>query len=136
MRHLCDADAASNTLSCCQDFFRRGSQRRGSAPSTTWQLNERQIIQCASPAHLAKQLQGHQFFANAPIVHAWIPVGSTRDALMEPAEQLQRHGVALQPVLSDWDQLAWPHATKGFFQLRTRIPELLNELNESSGLLL
>jgi deoxyribodipyrimidine photo-lyase len=101
-----------------------------------WQLNDRQIIECASPAHLAKQLDGHQVFANAPIVHSWIPVGSTRDALTEPAKQLRSQGIQMQPVLSEWDQLAWPHATKGFFQFRTRIPELLRELGDGSARLL
>jgi deoxyribodipyrimidine photo-lyase len=98
-----------------------------------WQLNASQIIECASAAHLAKQLHGHQAFANAPIVHAWIPVGPTRDALVEPVKQLRLQGIELQAVLREWDQLAWPHATKGFFQFRTRIPELLRELGDGSG---
>jgi deoxyribodipyrimidine photo-lyase len=101
-----------------------------------WQLNDRQIIECASPAHLAKQLEGHQVFSKAPIVHAWIPVGPTQDALTEPAKQLRAQGSTLQPVISEWDQLAWPHATKGFFQFRTRIPELLRELGDGAGRLL
>ena len=98
-----------------------------------WQLKDQQIIECASPAHLAKQLDGHQVFANSPIVHAWIPVGPTRDALTEPAKKLHIQGIPMQPVLSEWDQLAWPHATKGFFQFRARIPELLRELGEDSS---
>jgi deoxyribodipyrimidine photo-lyase len=98
-----------------------------------WHLNDQQIICCASPAHLAKQLGDHQAFAKAPIVHAWIPVGSTRDALTEPVKQLRNQGITFQSVLSEWDQMAWPHATKGFFQFRTRIPELLNEISASRG---
>jgi deoxyribodipyrimidine photo-lyase len=98
-----------------------------------WQLKDQQIIHCGSPAHLAKQLEGHQVFAKAPIVHAWIPVGPTRDALTAPIKQLRSQGATFQSVLSEWDQLAWPHATKGFFQFRTRIPELLHEIGDATG---
>jgi deoxyribodipyrimidine photo-lyase len=98
-----------------------------------WRLNDEQIVHCASPAHLAKQLEGHQVFAKAPIVHAWIPVGPTKDALTAPIKQLRSQGIVFQSVLSEWDQLAWPHATKGFFQFRTRIPELLHEIGDAAG---
>ncbi len=108
-----------------QDATKRLQQR--------WQLDDQQIIECASPAHLAQLLDGHQVFAKAPIVHAWISVGPTRDALTAPATQLRRQGIILQSVLSEWDELAWPHATRGFFQFRTRIPQLLNELSDGRG---
>jgi deoxyribodipyrimidine photo-lyase len=98
-----------------------------------WQLDNKQIIHCESPAHLAQQLDGHREFSSAPIVHAWLAVGPTRDALAQPMKQLRDQGVVIQAVLNEWDQLAWPHATKGFFQFRTRIPELLNELGGKTG---
>jgi len=31
-------------------------------------------------------------------------------------------------LLSSWDQLFWPHASKGYFKLRTKIPVILNTL--------
>jgi deoxyribodipyrimidine photo-lyase len=96
-------------------------------------LEDRQIIRCASPVHLSKQLEGNQAFGRAPIVHAWIPVGPTQDALSVPFAQLRSQGVAIQAVKSDWDALAWPHATKGFFQFRTRIPELLSEVGGAAS---
>ncbi len=98
-----------------------------------WQLDDRQVIRCASPAHLAKQLEGNQAFANAPIIHAWVPVGPTQDALGLPFVQLRSQGIAIQAVKTDWDCLAWPHATKGFFQFRTRIPELLREVGGAAS---
>lgn len=96
-----------------------------------WQLPESNILRCASPTHLAKQLEGNQTIANAPIVHSWIPVGPTRDALAQSFVQLRSQGVSIQAVRSDWDELAWPHATKGFFQFRMRIPELLDQIGET-----
>jgi deoxyribodipyrimidine photo-lyase len=93
-----------------------------------WQLDSKQIIHCGSPAHLAQQLDGHREFSGAQIVHAGLAVGPTRDALAQPLKQLSDQGVIALAVQNEWDQLAWPHAKKGFFQFRTRIPELLNEL--------
>ena len=49
-----------------------------------------------------------------PVVAAWAPTGPTRDAL--PPCAFVRRG---------WDERAWPHTTRGFFQLRAAIPELL-----------
>jgi deoxyribodipyrimidine photo-lyase len=96
-----------------------------------WQLDDQKIIYCASPTHLAKQLDGHQAFAKAPIVHAWIPVGSTRDALAAPVNQLRNQGITFQSVLCEWDRMAWPHATQGFFRFRTKIPQLLDTIDAS-----
>ena len=31
-------------------------------------------------------------------------------------------------LLSAWDQLFWPHTSKGYFKLRTKIPAILNTL--------
>jgi deoxyribodipyrimidine photo-lyase len=98
-----------------------------------WQLDDQQIIRCDSPAHLAQQLEGHREFAGASIVHAWLTVGPTRDALTQPMKQLRDKGIAIQAVKNEWDQLAWPHAKKGFFQFRTRIPELLEEIGSGTG---
>jgi deoxyribodipyrimidine photo-lyase len=101
-----------------------------------WQLDSKQIIRCDSPAHLAQQLDGHREFASAPIVHAWIAVGPTRDALTQPMKQLREKGIVIQAAVNEWDQLAWPHAKKGFFQFRTRIPDLLNELGDATDRLI
>jgi deoxyribodipyrimidine photo-lyase len=101
-----------------------------------WQLDVKQVIRCDSPSHLAQQLDGHREFSGASIVHAWIAVGPTRDALIQPMKQLREQGITTQAVLNEWDQLAWPHAKKGFFQFRTRIPELLKHLGDNEGRLI
>lgn len=38
---------------------------------------------------------------------------------------LARRGCHLTFVLREWDRLAWPHAQKGFFKLKTQIPALV-----------
>jgi hypothetical protein len=44
-------------------------------------------------------------------------------ARLRPA--LARAGIALTEIRRSEDALIWPHATKGFFGLRERIPDLV-----------
>lgn len=59
------------------------------------------------------------------IVTAYPPVGPTADALraLEPA--LAGENVRLVRLTRPFDARAWPHATRGFFQFRERIPALI-----------
>lgn len=50
-----------------------------------------------------------------PVVAAWAPVGPSAAALPDCAR-----------VRRSWDDAAWPLSTKGFFQLRTAIPTVLD----------
>lgn len=71
-------------------------------------------------------------------VCAWLAEGATTEILMPyptqgPAfsfaqtlsPQLGAHGLTLTYWLSEYDRLAWPHADRGFFRLKTRIAELV-----------
>ena len=59
------------------------------------------------------------------LVTAWAPVGPVADRLTVMAEALARDGVRLVRLRRDWDSIAWPQATRGFFRFRSVIPELL-----------
>ncbi len=59
-----------------------------------------------------------------PVVTPWAPVGPTASALS---------GLGLLRVRRPWDEAIWPHATKGFFQVRQRLPDLLPALVEGSA---
>ena len=50
-----------------------------------------------------------------PVVTAWAPVGPSAAALP-----------SCRRVRRTWDERAWPRATRGYFKLRTAIPELLD----------
>ena len=50
-----------------------------------------------------------------PIVTAYAPVGPSADALPPACLRIRR----------PWDELAWPHGTRGYFQMRTAIPAIL-----------
>ncbi|NBU84720.1 MAG: hypothetical protein EBS21_09050 [Sphingomonadaceae bacterium] len=59
------------------------------------------------------------------IVTAYAPIGPIADQLTALAEAGSAEGVTLLRVRRDWDTAAWPHATKGFFPFREKIPTLL-----------
>jgi deoxyribodipyrimidine photo-lyase len=61
------------------------------------------------------------------IVTAHAPVGPVANALAGLAPQLAEAGIPLVQVRRAWDSLFWPHAKKGFFPFKEKIPALLRE---------
>ena len=59
------------------------------------------------------------------VVTAQAPVGPVADRLAAMAAGLASDGVRLVRVRREWDSVAWPMATKGFFGFRAAIPRLL-----------
>ena len=53
--------------------------------------------------------------SDLPIVTAWAPVGPSADVLPPNCLRLRR----------SWDELTWPHARRGYFQVKTAIPSIL-----------
>lgn len=60
------------------------------------------------------------------IVTPYAPVGPVRDRLDALAPALAAAGIALVPVRRAWDSNAWPHAGKGFFAFKDKIPGLVS----------
>ncbi len=54
-----------------------------------------------------------------PVIAAWAPVGPSATAMPSCAR-----------VRRDWDSLAWPRSTRGYFQVKAAIPKIL----EAAGL--
>ena len=67
------------------------------------------------------------------IVTAHVPVGPMADALAVVARVLAMEGITLAQVRRRWDDAFWPHAGKGFFAFKERIPETLCGLGAISG---
>lgn len=61
----------------------------------------------------------------ACVVTGWLPVGPLRGRWNATATALEARGVGSAMLRRDWDERAWPHSGRGFFQLRERIPALL-----------
>lgn len=65
------------------------------------------------------------------IVTPYAPVGPVADALARTAPELARHGIALTQIRRAWDSRYWPHATKGFFAFKERMPATSGEVAEA-----
>jgi len=59
------------------------------------------------------------------IVTPYPPVGPVADRVAAVGAALAKAGFALVRQRREWDTAAWPHATRGFFQFKAHIPELL-----------
>jgi deoxyribodipyrimidine photo-lyase len=59
------------------------------------------------------------------IVTAYPPIGPTRTQIDRLRPALGDKGVTLTLVQRQWDSQAWPHARKGFFPFREKIPKLI-----------
>ena len=66
---------------------------------------------------------GH--FGARQIVTPYAPVGPVADALAALAPQLAAAGLTLHQRRRRWDAAFWPHAQKGFFPFKERIPAIL-----------
>jgi deoxyribodipyrimidine photo-lyase len=62
------------------------------------------------------------------VVTPYVPVGPTATALAGIAKHLQSKGIKLIEVRRDFDTLAWPHGTRGFFGMKDKIPSVLRNL--------
>ncbi len=62
------------------------------------------------------------------LITAEVPVGLIRWQLADAARVLASHGAALIRLRREWDDLLWPHATAGFFKLKTRLPATIARL--------
>jgi deoxyribodipyrimidine photo-lyase len=101
--------------SACADAQRRAAVRYGCASSVADVLDAESIIAAAQKAKAQT------------VVTAYAPVGPVADALAAIEPALAAAGCPLVRVRRDWDEAFWPHATKGFFPFKERIPALLAE---------
>lgn len=62
------------------------------------------------------------------VVTAYAPVGPAAERLAVARRALAANGVALVQVRRVYDSCTWPHATRGYFRLKSQIPEVLETL--------
>ncbi len=62
------------------------------------------------------------------IVTPYAPAGLAAWALADLGPKLAERGIALHLMIRPWDRAVWPHATRGFFQLKAKIPTFLSSL--------
>ena len=56
-------------------------------------------------------------------------VGPIKSALMDVKRSLAEEGFNLHLVRRDFDNLVWPHADRGFFKVKKKLPEFLTSLS-------
>jgi deoxyribodipyrimidine photo-lyase len=78
-----------------------------------------------NPAEAARWI-ATRGLTNAVTAHC--PVGPMQSALPAVTAAMNEEGVALQTVMRPWDAAFWPHAARGFFQLKEKIPGVLERL--------
>jgi deoxyribodipyrimidine photo-lyase len=64
----------------------------------------------------------------ATVVTAYAPVGPCAALLAEAQTLMQQRGIKLVHITREFDRMTWPHAGKGYFKLKNKIPGLLSEL--------
>ncbi len=62
------------------------------------------------------------------IVTSYTPVGPVASILSDARRELAQAGIEIRLLRRAYDEAAWPHASKGFFKLKARIPDILAEL--------
>jgi deoxyribodipyrimidine photo-lyase len=62
------------------------------------------------------------------IVTPYIPRGPLFDWIEEAKPLMAAKGITLVEIRRDWDSAIWPHATAGFFKVREKIPQILEQL--------
>ncbi len=91
---------------------------------TRWQAPAERLADLSAPSLLAFAKR-HDLDA---VVTAWAPMGPVADALAAAAPRLAEAGARLMRLRRGYDSACWPLATRGYFAMRKRIPELLQSL--------
>ena len=63
------------------------------------------------------------------VITPYAPVGPVAESLATAGRQLERQGIPLLQLRRSYDSAAWPHARRGFFKLKNKIPAILGELD-------
>jgi len=87
---------------------------------THWNVTGYCVTEPTAIAALAVQIGATQ------VVTGRIATGPGLDALNSARAALSAAGIVLAEHWSAWDVAAWPHATRGYFKLRGKIPHLLD----------
>lgn len=104
---------------------------RGALDDTLKRANEHfQFAQAAKltdvePEAVAETLKAY----NCRIIAtAYAPVGPVATWLARLERELDLRGMQLVQVRRQYDESCWPHATKGFFPFKAKIPRFLNQV--------
>ncbi len=69
----------------------------------------------------------------AEIVTPYAPVGPARDQLDRLRPTLEAAGIRIVPIRRAWDEAHWPHATRGYFPFKEKLPKTIAMLGLGHG---
>jgi deoxyribodipyrimidine photo-lyase len=109
-----------------------GAFKRGALGDVTARWADRlgEVTACADADALAAWAEQT---GAAQVVTAYAPVGPTAAMLDALRPRLEAQGQRLVTVLRPHDAACWPHATKGFFKFKDKIPKLVGRLKGLTG---
>ena len=84
------------------------------------------ISHCAWSDDIIRACARHQ---TKTVVTGYAPVGPVATALENARSDLTAADIRVLSVRRNFDTVAWPHATKGFFAMKKAIPKILETLN-------
>jgi len=84
-------------------------------------------VAAAAPSEPGEIAEAAAAAGVSQVIAPWAPVGATQDRLLETARLLAERDVRLVKRVRGWDAAFWPHAHKGFFNLKKQIPAVLRE---------
>ena len=82
----------------------------------------------SAQAWSASLIEAAQQAGTNQIITPWVAVGPLATHLDAAKAELAQAGVHLHQRQRTYDTLTWPHATKGYFKLKKKIPGILTDL--------
>jgi hypothetical protein len=119
-----DSGADASPTSSLVASFTGGALADGLSRARNHFAAEASVLDRFDASDVLPWLRSHNVTA---LVTPYAPVGPVRDRLDRLSVELSAEGITLSRVLRTWDSYAWPHAARGFFSFRERIPALVRE---------
>ena len=86
-------------------------------------------VDATDPEQAAEQIRAAMRDADAEtVLMPFAPVGHNATALAPVLHALRQSDVQVQTLTRSWDAQFWPHATRGFFKLKDKIPKVLGQV--------
>ena len=122
----CSADRGPDTVApLVRDFTRQAITDACRRITAHWDVNCEQLDAAVAGREVEDWVRRNQL---EQVVIPWTPIGPGGDVVEVLAGMLESHEVRVVTPRNRWDELAWPHATHGFFRFRKQIPTLLDAL--------
>lgn len=103
-------------IAATEDACQRAQKHFSVTPHRIETISAAAVIECARAAGVDT------------ILTADAPIGPVADAVNALEAEIEQAGLSLIRVRRPWDAAAWPHAKRGFFPFKKKIPALLKKL--------